>query len=84
MILSAALAYLLFVGDTRTDLSFKGWRIILAGFTLLLLGSILDIMDNFPTLNRFVVVGDTEVEAILEKLVGSLGGFLLLTYGVIR
>lgn len=84
VILSAALVYLLFVGDTRADLSLRGWRIILAGFTLLLLGSILDITDNFESLNRFVIIGDTEVEAVLEKLVGSLGGFLLLTWGLMR
>ena len=58
-----------------------GWRFITVGFGMLLFGSILDITDNFESLNRFVVVGDTEVEAFLEKVVGYLLGFVLLAVG---
>lgn len=54
------------------------------GFSLVLFGTFLDITDNFDGLNRFVVAGDTQTEAFLEKVVGYLGGFVLLTYGVIR
>ncbi len=41
-------------------------------------GSLVDITDNFEYLNRFVIIGDTETEAVLEKFVGFLGGFVLL------
>ena len=62
----------------------SGWRSIIIGFGLLLFGSILDITDNFEELNKFVVIGDTEVEAILEKLVGFLGGFIFLAFGLVK
>lgn len=61
-----------------------GWRSIQVGFALLLLGSVLDITDNFESLNRFVIVGDTDAEAFFENLVGYLGGFMLLAFGLTR
>ncbi|MHA1569303.1 MAG: PAS domain-containing protein, partial [Alphaproteobacteria bacterium] len=61
----------------------KGWNLIVAGFGLLLFGSLIDITDNFESLNRFVVVGDTEAQAFLEKFVGFLGGFLVLAWGLV-
>lgn len=61
-----------------------GWNAIMGGFALLIFASVLDITDNFDSLNTFVVIGDTPVEAFLEKVVGYLGGFLMLAYGLIR
>ncbi|MFQ5749916.1 MAG: hypothetical protein ACE5H3_10735 [Planctomycetota bacterium] len=61
-----------------------GWRFLLAGFLLLFFGSVIDVTDNFPSLNRFVVIGDTETEAFLEKVVGYLLGYVLLAVGVWR
>jgi len=58
--------------------------LVFGGFLLLCLGSGIDITDNFASLNRLVVVGDTPVEAFLEKVVGSLGGTLLLALGLVR
>ncbi len=60
------------------------WGFVVAGFGLLLFGSLLDITDNFEALNRFVVVGDTEVEAFLGNFVGFLGGFVVLAWGLFR
>ena len=57
---------------------------ILGGFSLLLFGSVLDITDNFETLNRYVIIGDTAAQAFLEKFVGFLGGFILLAVGLLR
>ena len=76
--------FLWWEGRKRRDLSRSGWRLILLGFGLLLFGSLLDITDNFEELNPYVIIGDTEVEAVLEKLVGCLGGFLLLAWGLVR
>jgi len=59
----------------------KGWFAIVAGFGLLASAGLLDITDNFPELNRFVVVGDTPAQAFLEKIVGYFGGFVLLFIG---
>lgn len=59
-----------------------GWNIVLSGFALLLFGSVLDITDNFESLNWLVIVGDTVVESFLEKFVGFLGGFITLGIGL--
>ena len=59
----------------------RGWKFIVAGFGLLLLGSAIDITDNFEGLNHFVVIGDTPTQAFLEKVVGYLLGFVLLFIG---
>lgn len=59
----------------------KGWNFVIAGWCLILVGSLLDITDNFDSLNQFVIIGDTEVEAFLEKFVGFLLGYVLLFVG---
>ncbi|MCZ6481640.1 MAG: PAS-domain containing protein, partial [Alphaproteobacteria bacterium] len=76
--------YLWHAGREKLPPGRKGWRLILGGFSLLLLGSIFDVTDNFESLNRFVIIGDTEAEAFLEKVVGYLGGFVLLAVGLVR
>jgi PAS domain S-box-containing protein len=84
ILLSGLLVFLWRSGKNRANLAQHGWSLILSGFGLLLFGSLLDISDNFPSLNRLVVVGDTETEAFLEKLVGYLGGFVILTVGLMK
>ena len=76
--------YLWHAGREKLPPGRKGWRLILGGFSLLLLGSVFDVTDNFESLNRFVIIGDTEAEAFLEKVVGYLGGFVLLAVGLVR
>ncbi len=61
-----------------------GWSQIVAGLGLIFLGALIDITDNFPTLNRYIIIGETEYQAFFEKVVGSIGGFLLLTIGIWR
>ena len=58
-----------------------GSKCILIGFALLFFSMLIDITDNFPQLNYLVVIGDTETEAFLEKVVGTLFGLLLLSIG---
>jgi len=81
-ILLGIVGYLWCVGRVRFDRTRNGWGLIVGGFGLLLFGSLLDISDNFEGLNFLVVVGDTEVEAILEKFVGFLGGFVVIAVGL--
>ncbi|HYW78834.1 MAG TPA: PAS domain S-box protein, partial [Thermoguttaceae bacterium] len=83
-ILIVLVIYLWKAGRDRAELSRKGWRLILAGAFVLLLGSALDITDNFESLSRFYVIGDTEAQAFLEKIVGSVVGSFLLTLGLLR
>jgi signal transduction histidine kinase len=62
----------------------KGWTLIVAGFGFLLFGSLLDIAGSFHGLSSFMTVGDTPLEAVLQKLVGFLGGLVLIAAGLIR
>ena len=61
-----------------------GWREIFAGFCLLCLGALVDISDHFPELNQFVILGQTPGQSCVEKVVGFLGGFILLAIGLGR
>jgi len=69
---------------SRRIIGVDGWRFLFAGFLLLFFGSVIDVTDNFPSLNRFVIIGDTETEAFLEKVVGYLLGYVLLAFGIWR
>ena len=84
IVLMALLGYLWRAGKRRTQLKQEGWWLISDGCSLLLLGSAVDITDNFNSLNRFVVIGDAETQAFLEKMIGYLGGLVVLTIGLIR
>ncbi|MHA1528333.1 MAG: ATP-binding protein [Alphaproteobacteria bacterium] len=83
LVLLGIVIFLLRVGRQRVAANRTGWNLIVAGFGLLLFGGLIDITDNFDALNRFVVVGDTEVQAFLEKFVGFLGGFMVLAWGLV-
>ena len=61
-----------------------GWRLIVWGFSLITLGVLIDITDNFPALNWLVVIGDTPTQAVLEKVICSLVGALLMLIGFCR
>jgi len=84
LILLVLVGYLWKASKSKNFSETAGWKFIQYGFALILFGAFLDITDNFDGLNRFVVVGDTQTEAFLEKVVGYLGGFVLITYGVFR
>ncbi|MDQ6995447.1 MAG: hypothetical protein Q9M18_07625 [Mariprofundaceae bacterium] len=62
------------------DIAGSGY--ILAGFILLAFASLIDITDNFTSLNYLIIVGDTPFESFLEKVVGYLGGFLCIAIGL--
>lgn len=83
IILLGIVGYLWRVGRGRFGQNRNGWNLIVGGFGLLLFGSVLDISDNFESLNFLVVIGDTEAEAFLEKFVGFLGGFVVIAVGLV-
>ncbi|MFT5879752.1 MAG: hypothetical protein ACI86X_000872 [Moritella sp.] len=58
-----------------------GTRQVVIGFGLLLFSFIIDITDNFPSLNGLFVVGDTKYQALLEKVFGMLLGISLDDFG---
>ena len=81
VVISLILLYIWKIGRARGLNFHKGWGFIIAGWSFILFGSALDITDNFESLNWLIVVGDTEVEAFLEKFVGLLVGYILLFIG---
>jgi signal transduction histidine kinase len=76
--------YLVRAGKKRKELSRQGWSLIIAGFGLLCFATVIDITDNFESLNWLILMGDTPIQAFLEKMVGFLLGFLLLSIGLIK
>jgi len=60
----------------------QGWLYIVVGFGLILFATAVDITDNFPSLNKYIIIGDTVYQAFLEKVIGFLGGFFLLAIGL--
>jgi len=74
--------FLVFSRDAKEVHKIDGWFPIVIGFALIFLGMVIDITDNFESLNRFIVIGDTECQAFLEKVVGYLLGFLFLAIGI--
>ena len=83
IIIIVILGYLWKIGKREALTTEKGWKYILLGFSFIAFGTILDISDNFPELNRFVIVGDTTAESYLEKIIGYLLGFTLLAIGLL-
>ena len=61
----------------------SGWPFFLAGTFLVFMGSVIDITDEFSTLNKYVVIGDTPIQAALEKVIGYLFGYILMTVGLL-
>jgi len=82
IIISAIIFYLHASGSKENIRQHEGWRYITAGFVLILFGVFVDITDNFPALNRFIIIGDTPYQAFLEKVIGYLLGFFLLAIGL--
>lgn len=60
----------------------RGWLCIKLGFVLILFGSLIDITDNFPSMNWTIVIGDTPLQALLKNLFGYMGGYSLLAVGL--
>jgi PAS domain S-box-containing protein len=82
IVLAIIVIFLWNSGQNRFEQSRTDWNLIVFGFGLLLFGSILDITDNFEGLNPYIVVGDTQTEAFLEKVVGFIGGFIFISIGL--
>ncbi len=59
----------------------KGWVFVPIGFGLIFFGSLLDITDNFPYLNKYFVFGNTRYEEFLEEVIGYFCGFVFVAIG---
>jgi hypothetical protein len=66
----------------KEDVRFhKGWIFVPIGFALIFFGSLLDITDNFPSLNKYFLLGNTKYEQFLEEIIGYLFGFVFVGIG---
>ena len=84
-LLTAFIVYYLYSKISRTGLyRYEGWRYIFAGFVVMLFAYLLDITDNIPGLEKYVIIGDTVPQAILEKLFGYLFSSILILIGFIK
>ena len=81
-IVGSVVLFLILKSNTQDLPRIKGWPYILLGFSLIFFGMLIDISDNFESLSKFVIVGDTKYQAFLEKVIGYLFGFLLLALGI--
>ena len=81
LIAGYVLFYLLLKHDTKQLRKIDGWYYIVTGFVLIFFGMIIDITDNFESLNKYVIIGNTRYEAILEKVDGYLFGLIFLAIG---
>ena len=81
-ILTAVIFYTILHGTRHPVIKNQpGINQIIIGFGLLLFSSLIDITDNFPTLNFVVLIGDTALQAFLEKAVGTTLGLLFISWG---
>ena len=82
-ILISVIFYTIFCGARHPLIQNQpGIKQITIGYGLLLLSSFIDITDNFPALNYLVIIGDTELQAFLEKAVGTTLGLVFLSSGL--
>jgi len=79
-----AFGFLWHFGHRKKYIGSRGWRYIQTGFLLIFFGSLLDITDNFTSLNPYIVIGNTPTEAFLEIIVGYLLGFIFLITGLVK
>ena len=84
VILVVLIGYLVVRGRRSQFSRLPGAWLITLGFCLLLLATLLDITDEFPGLERYVVIGATPAEAWLETIFGYLAGFVCIFVGVVK
>jgi hypothetical protein len=59
----------------------RAWIYFIIGFGLLFLGGLLNIVDNFPSLNRFLTLGRHHYAEFMEQFVGYFFGLLFVGIG---
>jgi hypothetical protein len=81
-VIGCVVLFLILISDHQSTIrQTSGWKYIVSGFWVVFFGSLIDITDNFDSLNRYIFIGDTKYQAFIEKIVGSLLGFILIAVG---
>ena len=81
IIVAAILFYLIITGRKGNIQDQKGWRFILAGFTLIFFGLVISILDQIDFSDNLFFQLITQHQNFLERTVGYTLGFLLLGTG---
>jgi len=82
-ILAALIVYLAISGRHSRFSRHPGAWLIMLGFSLVFLAAIFDVTDEIPGLERYVIIGATPTEVLLETI-GYLSGFLCLFAGFVN
>ena len=82
IIVGGIVMFLFFNRDFHQLNKIKGWSFFIGGFCLVFFGMLIDITDNFESLNRFIIIGDTQYQALIEKILGYLLGFIFIAIGI--
>ena len=81
IVMGLILGVLWWIGAKEQLRQQRGWLFVVSGSLLVFLGGVFDITDNFSSLNKYVIIGDTVYQAFLEKVVGYLLGYVLIFVG---
>lgn len=69
---------------SRRNVTNDGWNWILVSLGLFFLGQLIDLTDNFPSLNYLVIMGDTEAQALMRQFLGQTLAYIFLCVGIVR
>jgi len=75
--------FLLFSPRHRELREIPGWLFFVWGFCLVFAGMVLDTSDNWPRLNRFVILGDTPYQFFAKNIFGYLLGNIFMAVGTL-
>jgi hypothetical protein len=81
IITGAIVSFLFFNPSSKKLRKIKGWPCFAKGFALLFLGTLFDLTDNFEILNRFLIIGDTVYQAVIEKVFCYMLGAVFIAIG---
>ncbi|MDD5095379.1 MAG: PAS domain S-box protein [Dehalococcoidia bacterium] len=82
-LLGSLIFAVLWLAERRGDMRYQqGWQCIIAGFGLIVFGVLIGVIHELPLLGDHNLVAGMTCQAFMEKVVGYLGGFLLLGIGL--
>lgn len=81
VITGAIFFYLSFMRGKEAPRLRKVSLLFIIGFGFLLFGGILNVIDNFPNLKKYLMLGRLHPADFLEEIVGYVLGFLFLGIG---
>jgi signal transduction histidine kinase/CheY-like chemotaxis protein len=81
---SLLLVFILGLRRYRSALRQRGANFVVVGLALLWLGCVIGLAEHSNSFNGNLTAGGLEAVALLTKLTGHLGGFIVITWGLIR